>query len=73
MLRELVIVVAKVAMPAVELAKRVLLLDVLAHVHQTAPVTLFIVAIHDAPRLGLRGQIFLRVGPLTTSLWQDLL
>ena len=60
MLSHILVIVVKVALIAMELAQRVLLLDILAHVdHAAARLALLIVV--------LRGEVFLRVGPLAAA------
>lgn len=71
MLRKfIIIIVTEVALTALELAQRLLFLDALAHIHQTAPVTLVILAVDS---FSMRCQVFLRIGPLTATLGHNLL
>ena len=67
----IIIIVTEVALTALELAQCLLLLDTLAHVHQTAAITLLIVTVRSGFRM--RRQVFLRIGPLTPTLEHKLL
>ena len=59
-----ILVIAKVALIAMELAQRVLLLDVLAHVDHAAPGLALLVVVGGGV---LRGEVLLRVGPLAAA------
>ena len=57
-----ILFIVKVALIAMELAQRVLLLNILAHVDHAAPCLALLIVVRV-----LRGEVFLRVGPLAAA------